>query len=252
MALQRLATQQRLRREALARAPRARPFPATQHAGPASPPLSRRSPPASRPASAPPAHLAGAAAAVAGLAHGDEAYWQRWGLQGGTDFDAFLIRQQKHVARAEAKLERQRLAAAAAPPASGLSPGSARILERRQLRAAEAAAAEGQQGEPVADSDAPAGSLAWVFSGARGGTAPPLSPSCSKPAAARRLLSPTASPPRPASGASCATAASAATAPPAFSHRPAITARAAAKPGRTPEELHADWEARQAKLVGAG
>lgn len=37
--------------------------------------------------------------------------------------------------------------------------------------------------------------------------------------------------------------------PPAISHRPSITPRAAAKGGRTPEELHAEWAARQAKQV---
>ena len=54
------------------------------------------------------------------------------------------------------------------------------------------------------------------------------------------------------------TAGSAASAPagpaggPAFPFRPAITARAAAKPGRTAEELHAEAARRQEKLVRAG
>lgn len=240
---------QKLQVEALASAPRARPFPVAQHAGPPSVPLSRRSPPTSRPASAPPVHLVQQAAAAA-AARAGQAHWQRWGLQGGTDFEGFLRRQDRHAARAEAKLERQRQAAAVAPPAAVLSPGSARILERRQLAAAEAAAgvAEGRQDACPTEGDARVGSLAWVLGMAGTGAAPLPSPS--KPAAARRLAP--ACLPRPASGASCSTAgsaATAATAPPAFTHHPAITARAAAKPGRSPEELHADWGARQARLV---
>lgn len=117
-------TLQQQRAALLAASPRAKPFPRAQHTNPPSPPLSRRSPPISRPGSAPPpgllcasleqaavqVELAGLGELAAGelgsrarLATGRAlecsstaraaSYWQRWGLEAGPDFDGFLQRQ---------------------------------------------------------------------------------------------------------------------------------------------------------------
>lgn len=110
---------QKQRAEMLAASPKAKPFPRAQHTHPPSPPLSRRSPPISRPGSAPPpgmlcASLEQAATELTATGQGTPgsspgrtlgrsttakaaSYWQRWGLDPGADFEGFLQRQEKFV-----------------------------------------------------------------------------------------------------------------------------------------------------------
>lgn len=115
----------------------------------------------------------------------------------------------------ETKLEREREALPGwQPAATPMSPGSLRILARRQRHAL--LAEDGGEGPP------PGG---FVDSGA----------SCNY-----------------SEGAVTASSSLAPGGAPAFPFRPAITERAAGKPARSPEELHADWAAQKAKLVGPG
>lgn len=110
---------QKQRAELLAASPKAKPFPCAQHTQPPSPPLSCRSPPLSRPGSAPPPGMLSASleqAATELTAKGQDtpgsssgrvlgcsttakaaSYWQRWGLERGADFEGFLQRQEKFV-----------------------------------------------------------------------------------------------------------------------------------------------------------
>lgn len=92
---------QLLQQEALAASPRVRPFPRTIYSSAPSPPLSRRSPPPSRPVSAlAPGGAASAAAAQLAAGMGGQegrsaAYWRRFGLGAEPDFAGFLERQHK-------------------------------------------------------------------------------------------------------------------------------------------------------------
>ena len=109
-----LSCLQRQRQEALGASPKAKPFPRAQHTGP--PTILPHHSPArpARPASAPPVGWgAGPGRAQQGSAvapqllheqgegEGQEehgvAYWERFGLGPGNDFDAFLARQEKFV-----------------------------------------------------------------------------------------------------------------------------------------------------------
>lgn len=164
------------------------------------------------------------------------AYWQRWGLEAGADFEGFLQRQEKHALQLERKLERERqlVPAGAAAASVLLSPGSQRILEyrRRQVLVSELAAVVEERGDSPADGGSSQGvrrGLAGrlVMAVGLGGTGTGALPV--KPGGTGAV--PEAGPPA------------------AFSYCPAITARAAARPGRTPEELHADWAAQQARLA---
>ncbi|KAI7841492.1 hypothetical protein COHA_004885 [Chlorella ohadii] len=252
----------------LAASPKAKPFPRAQHTNPPSPPLSRRSPPVSRPGSAPPPGLLCASleqaavqvelAGLGGLAAGElggrahqaagrapersttgkaASYWQRWGLEAGPDFDGFLQRQEKFVQALGAKLDAERhlpaaQQAAAAAPGAHLSPGSRRLLERRRQRelALEMEAA-GCMRASMAGCDAAGDhsthSSPLHHSGAFGHAGLEGTGACQSASMAGSVPAP---------------------APSAFPYRPVITSRAAAKPARTPEELHAEAARRQAKL----
>lgn len=137
-----------------------------------------------------------------------------------------------------AKLEAERQApaaqqAAASTAGAHLSPGSRRLLERhRQRELARQMEAAGCMRADMAGCDA-AG-----IAGHKGHAALLLSSSPQRhddASAAGRAPS------------QAGTVAPSASTP--FSYRPVITARAAAKPGRTPEELHAEAARRQEKLV---
>ncbi|PRW39317.1 pathogenesis-related genes transcriptional activator [Chlorella sorokiniana] len=237
------------RAELLAASPKPKPFPRAQHTHPPSPPLSRRSPPISRPGSAPPpgllcSSLEQAAAGLAATGFDAErpaagralersttakaaSYWQRWGLEPGADFDGFLQRQEKFVQALGAKLDAERqhpaaLQAEGASPGAHLSPGSRRLLERRRQRElAREMEAAGCMRADMAGCDAsshPSGSS-------------PLRPSGHERPDSGSKPGPAAAPPAP------------------FPFRPAITARAAAKAARTPEELFAEAARRQEKLA---
>ena len=168
-------------------------------------------------------------------------YWARHKLNAAPDFGAFLERQQRHLEQSRAKLELRRAAPPPPPPAP--SPGTVRLLAAMEQRAA--AAPEADIGGGVTGGSSllrRPGSAATAFAHGietmlRPGSASAAPASPSSPGRPR-------SPGRPASrGSSRARAATKAAE--TFTHSPKISARAEAKPPRSPQQLHADWEAQR-------
>lgn len=186
-------------------------------------------------------------------------YWQSFKLGSGEpDFGSFLTRQERFQAQRQERLERERTAPPSAP--AGMAPGSRRMLAAaEQRRQREASQGEGGVQGPQAEG-APGSTAAALVSGLSSVVLGPSKPAVpakvgvSAGAQAERMpsvqpRSPSTGGQRPGSAGSVRRAGGAAlAAEQEFTYSPQITATAEVRPARSPEQMHADWEAKHRRL----
>ncbi|KAL4440546.1 hypothetical protein ABPG75_003547 [Micractinium tetrahymenae] len=263
---QRLARSERehqLQQEALAASPKARPFPRAVHSTGPSLPLSRRSPAPSRPASAlqPGAEerlererqLSGAPAQPpAGMSPGSQRILQR--RQEAASAVSFADRLEERPRQRGGFTEGEAGQAEAGEGGAALGSGAAGAGSPRRPLSAGAAICQtvsrglagimnlaglpgaGAGMDAAAESSSDAGTV--VFHSSDG---PAMATAVAPQATA-------ASNSRPASAARTTGSQWAAPVPEHCTFRPVITERAAARAARSPEQMHAEWAARQDKL----
>lgn len=162
---------------------------------------------------------------------------------------------QAHLQALEAKLERERQLAP--PQPASLSPGSLRILQRRQgPGCGEAGGTDGGGAPPATERGGLARSIAGMLElaagmpacGSAGGDSDGgASEGASSTAASNDAQGSSRQAARPGSPAASSASLPAYLASCTF--HPAITPRAQARSPRSPQELHAEWAARQQRLV---